>query len=67
LTLLRANDADAPLAKAVKRGHKGPITIVVYLLAIGLAFFWPMAAVALYVAVAIKWLVPDKRFEGLID
>src|SRR6478752_3080965 len=67
LTLLRANDADAPLAKALKRGHKGPITIVAYLAAIALAFLWPMAAVAIYIVVAIMWLIPDQRFEQLID
>jgi hypothetical protein len=26
-----------------------------------------MAAVAIYVAVALMWLVPDKRFEKFVD
>ena len=65
--LIRANDADAPITKAAKRGHKGQITIVAYLLAIVVAFLWPYAAVAIYVAVAAMWLIPDKRFERLID
>ena len=65
--LLRANDEDVPLARVMKRGHKGPITVVAYLLAIVAAFFWPSVSVAIYVSVALMWLVPDKRFESLID
>jgi uncharacterized membrane protein len=65
--LLKANDQDAPIVKAARRGRKGPITILAYLLAIGTAFLWPYVAVAIYVAVALMWLVPDKRFEALID
>lgn len=67
LALLRANDSDAPLTKATRRRRKGAITIVAYLLAIGLAFLWPIVSVAIYVAVALMWLVPDNRFEEFID
>jgi len=65
--LLKANDEDAPIVKAARRGRKGQITILAYLLAIGAAFLWPYVAVAIYVAVACMWLVPDKRFERLVD
>ena len=65
--LLKANDADAPITKAAQGGRKGQITILAYLLAIPLAFLWPYAAIAIYIAVAAMWLVPDKRFEALID
>ena len=65
--LLGANDQDAPIVRAARRGHKGPITILAYLLAIALTFFWPLIAVAIYIAVALMWLVPDKRFESLSD
>jgi uncharacterized membrane protein len=65
--LIGANDADAPIAKAAKRGHKGQITILAYILAIGVAFLWPYVAIVIYVAVAAMWLIPDKRFERLID
>jgi len=67
LALIRANDADSPITKAAQGGRKGQITILAYLLAIALAFLWPYAAIAIYVAVAAMWLVPDKRFEALID
>ena len=67
LALIKANDADAPITRAAQRGHKGQITLLAYVLAIALALVWPYAAIAIYVAVAAMWLVPDKRFEMLVD
>ena len=65
--LLKANDTDAPIVRAARRGRKGQITIIAYVLAIGSAFLWPYVAVAIYIAVALMWLVPDKRFEQFIE
>jgi uncharacterized membrane protein len=65
--LLKANDEDAPISKAARRGRKGQITILAYVLAIATAFLWPYVAVAIYVAVALMWLVPDKRFEAFVE
>ena len=67
LTLRKANDSDAPLARLVKLRRKAPITIMAYLIAIASAFLWPLVAVAIYVAVAVMWLIPDKRFDRLIE
>ncbi|HEY4071383.1 MAG TPA: TMEM175 family protein [Sphingomicrobium sp.] len=65
--LLGANDADAPIKKASGRTWKGIVTLAAYVLAIPLAFLWPWLSVAIYVGVALLWLVPDKRFESLLD
>jgi uncharacterized membrane protein len=65
--LLQANDQDAPITKSGRRGRKGQITLLAYLLAIAITFVWPYVAVAIYVAVALMWLVPDRRFEALIE
>ena len=65
--LLAANDIDAPIAKLAARGRKGQVTIAAYVIAIGVALLWPLVAVAIYFAVAAMWLVPDKRFEQLVD
>jgi uncharacterized membrane protein len=67
LALLNANPQDAPVSNAVRRGRKGQITILAYVLAIALCFLWPFLSVAIYVAIALMWLIPDKRFEDLID
>jgi uncharacterized membrane protein len=66
-TLLAANDADAPLARLAARGRKGQVTILLYVLAIAVVFWWPLVAVAIYFAVAAVWLVPDKRFEQIVE
>jgi uncharacterized membrane protein len=66
-TLLAANDADSPIARASSGGRKGQATIAAYVVAIAVALLWPLAAVAIYFAVAALWFVPDKRFEQLID
>jgi uncharacterized membrane protein len=65
--LVKANREDAPIVRAGRSGRKGQITILAYLLAIALTFWWPLAGVAIYIAVALMWLIPDKRFEALID
>ena len=62
---MRRTRRSARLAQAVDARARSPI--LAYLLAIAVAFLWPLVAVAIYVAVALMWLVPDKRFEQLID
>jgi len=54
------------IAAAIGADIKGKISIVVYLVAIGLAFVSPNIAMALYVAVAMMWLVPDRRIERIL-
>jgi uncharacterized membrane protein len=40
---------------------------VLYIAGIALAFVAPWVSIALYVLVAVLWLVPDRRIESLID
>ena len=51
------------LASAVGRDLKGKLSPVLYLSAIGLAFVNQWISDALYIAVALWWLVPDRRIE----
>jgi uncharacterized membrane protein len=62
-TLLAAHEADSPLAKAIGADYKGKISVGVYAAAIGLAFVNSWIAIFLYVAVAVIWLIPDRRIE----
>ena len=57
---------ESSIARATARGWKGLITILAYLFSIGVVFVSPVAAIAIYFAVAALWLVPDKRFERLV-
>ena len=61
--LLAIHTRDSVLATALGRDFKGKISIVIYFVAIPLAFVRSWIACALYVLVAVMWLVPDRRIE----
>jgi len=61
--LLALHGQDSVLATAIGRDFKGRISPVIYLVAVLLSFVAPWLAGALYVVVAIMWLVPDRRIE----
>jgi uncharacterized membrane protein len=64
--LLRIHDRNSTLAKALGRDLKGKLSVVIYAVAIPLAFVNAWIACGLYVLVAGIWLYPDRRFEKLI-
>ncbi|HKV36983.1 MAG TPA: TMEM175 family protein [Pyrinomonadaceae bacterium] len=55
------------LATALGSDFKGKISVVIYAVAIPLAFVRSWLALALYILVAIIWLIPDRRIERRID
>jgi uncharacterized membrane protein len=55
---------DSKLAAAVGSDRKGHVSLACYLLAIPLAFVNQQISDALYVAVALIWLIPDRRMEA---
>jgi len=61
--LIAAHGEDSVLASAVGGDFKGKISLVIYGVAILFSFVSPWASCALYVLVAIMWLVPDRRIE----
>jgi len=66
--IIATNGPDSALAVALKRDGdwKGKASPLIYLAAIPLAFVSPWISGALYVAVALMWLVPDRRIEQRI-
>ena len=60
--LIAADGEDSGVRKAVGRGAKEWISSSLYVLAVLIAFVSPPFAVAIYVAVAFVWLIPDQRF-----
>jgi uncharacterized membrane protein len=61
--LIAAEGEESKIAKAVGSKNKEWLSLALYLLGAALAFTEPWVSVALYVAVAIVWFVPDRRFE----
>jgi len=53
----------AVLKTAIGRDWKGKASLVAYLLGIAAAVWLPWVAQAIYVSVALLWLVPDRRIE----
>jgi len=54
------------LRQALGRDLKGKISPAIYIAGTLLAFVHPLLAVACYVAVAVIWLVPDRRVERFV-
>jgi len=65
-TIIAVNGPDSGLAAAVGSDSKGRISLTLYVLGVALAFVGPWISVALYVAVALMWLVPDRRIESQV-
>jgi uncharacterized membrane protein len=65
-TILVNQGRDSLLGVAVGNDLKGKASLVLYLLAIPLAFLSTWMAEAIYVGAALMWLVPDKRIENAL-
>ena len=63
-TIIRNQGAHSPLHEAVGRDWKGKVSPLLYAGGIVLAFVSPWISIALYVTVALVWLVPDPRIEA---
>lgn len=61
--LLSLHGNDSLLATALGSDLKGKLSLLLYLLAIPLAFLNSWVAYGVYVLVAVIWLVPDPRIE----
>lgn len=61
--LIAHHGQDSTLAMVMGRDRKGKISLTIYTAAIVLAFLDPRLSLALYVVVAIIWLIPDSRIE----
>jgi uncharacterized membrane protein len=65
--LLSLHGPESLLKTAIGSDFKGKISVVIYAIAISLAFWSAPASCLLYLLVAIIWLVPDKRIENLLQ
>lgn len=61
--LIAHHGENSALAIAVGRDFKGKISVGFYAAAVLLAFINSWAACALYILVALMWLIPDRRIE----
>ena len=64
--LMRLDGGHSVLRRAVGRDWKGKLSPLLYAAGIATSLWMPRVAQLLYVAVAVMWLVPDRRIEGAL-
>ncbi|MDE3062339.1 MAG: DUF1211 domain-containing protein [Acidobacteriota bacterium] len=65
-TLIAADGRRSILATAIGADRKGVVSVVLYAVALPLAFVHRLLAQAIFVCVALMWLVPDRRIERVL-
>ena len=66
LAIIARQGPKSLLARALGRDRKGKLSLVVYAVAIPLAWVNPGVSDVLYVSVALGWLIPDRRIERVL-
>jgi uncharacterized membrane protein len=64
--IIGTEGADSLLKRAIGRDWKGKSSLLLYAVAIGASFWVHWIAQAIYVGVALMWLVPDSRIERVV-
>ena len=65
-TIINEEGTESVLARAIGRDFKAKLSIVAYSVAILLCFVSHWIAAAIYILVALTWLVPDRRIERML-
>ncbi|MEO7795994.1 MAG: TMEM175 family protein [Thermoanaerobaculia bacterium] len=65
--LARLHGADSKLARALGKDFKGILSLALYAVGIALSALDTRLAQAIFVGVAILWIVPDRRMERVHD
>ena len=63
-TIIHHQGAHSKLKAAVGKDVKGMLSAALYIIAIPLAFVHQVISDVIYVAVALMWLIPDRRIES---
>jgi uncharacterized membrane protein len=63
--IIATEGPESLMAKAVGSDRKGIASLVLYSIAIAVAFIEPWVAQGLFVVVAMMWFVPDRRIEAV--
>ena len=66
MVIVAEHGPDSGLATALGRDRKGRISVLIYAIAIPLAFVSRWVAIGLYVVVALMWLIPDRRLGSTL-
>ena len=67
ISIISTHGDDSSLKKALGNDVKGKLSIVFYVIGIILSFFVPLISYILYIAVALMWIVPDRRIASELN
>lgn len=67
IAIRREHGAEHRVTQALGKDIKGKASAVAYLAAVPLAFVEPWIAIGIYIAVALAWLVPDRRMSRALN
>ena len=65
--IIRTQGSEGVLARAIGHDLKGKVSPVLYLAGTLLAFVDARIAWAIYLLVALMWLIPDRRIEKMVS
>jgi uncharacterized membrane protein len=65
-TIIQKQGAESIIKQAVGADFKGKLSIMLYALAVALAFVYQYLADTIYILVALMWLIPDRRIERVL-
>jgi uncharacterized membrane protein len=65
--IIRAQGPDSILKRAIGRDLKGKLSPLLYVVAIAITPFSTSGSEAIFVAVALSWLIPDRRIENALS
>lgn len=65
--IIKKHGADSILARAIGKDYKGKASPILYILGIASCWINVWIAGALYILVALMWLIPDKRIEVIFE
>jgi uncharacterized membrane protein len=66
-TIIASQGRESVLKAAVGTDWKGKLSPILYVTAIAAAFWSPWVSAAIYVLVALIWLVPDRRIQRALE
>jgi len=66
-SIIKQQGSESVLAKAVEKDIKGKISLACNIVALPLAFVSPWVSERIFIAVALMWIIPDRRIEKQIN
>jgi uncharacterized membrane protein len=67
VVIVRSYGSDLRLKRAIGRDLKAKLSFSAYVASIPLAFVFRWLSIAIFIAVATVWFVPDRRFQNYVE